>query len=148
FACCSGTYFQAVTEYHDIIYFRDRSGICVNLYVPSEVSWKVAGNDVRLVQETLYPESETILFKLEMKDEARFALKLRVPEWASELAVKVNGASERITASPGSWAVLDRAWKNGDSVELRIPLVFRRVPVDKMHPERVAIMRGPVVMVQ
>lgn len=148
FTCCSGTYFQAVTEYHDLIYFQDGGGLCVNLYVPSEVSWKTGDNEVKLVQETLYPESETTSLKLEMNGNVRFPLKFRVPEWASGVTAKVNGADQHILARPGSWAVIDRTWQNADSVEIQIPLTLRRVPVDKMHPDRVAIMHGPVVLAQ
>jgi hypothetical protein len=34
------------------------------------------------------------------------------------------------------------------TVEIRIPLKLRRVPVDKQHPDRVAVRRGPVVLAQ
>ena len=36
-SCCSGTYPQAIADYHNIIYFRDVTNLYVNLYVPSEV---------------------------------------------------------------------------------------------------------------
>jgi len=34
-----GTYIQAVTDYHNIIYFKDASSLYVNLFLPSEVIW-------------------------------------------------------------------------------------------------------------
>lgn len=148
FTCCSGTYFQDVAEYHNLIYLLDGEGLCINLYVPSEVMWKVGGTEVKLVQETRYPESEVISLNLETRGNIRFALKFRVPQWASDLTTKVNGAEQVIAAKPGEWAVLDRSWQNGDKVEIRIPLTLRRVPVDRQHPNRVAIMRGPVVLAQ
>jgi DUF1680 family protein len=48
----------------------------------------------------------------------------------------------------GPSGVLDRTWNPGDKVELRIPLTMRMSAVDSQHPKRVAILRGPVVMVQ
>jgi DUF1680 family protein len=48
---------------------------------------------------------------------------------------------------PGSWATVQRTWQNGDRVEVRIPLTLRMLPVDKWHPNRVAVARGPVVLV-
>lgn len=148
FTCCSGTYFQDVVEYHNLIYLRDAQGLYVNLYVPSEVTWKVGNTDVKLVQDTDYPESEAISLKLEMTESVRFPLKFRVPRWASYVTVKANGTDESAAARPGEWAVLERAWQNGDHVEIRIPLKLRRVPVDRQHPDRVAIMHGPVVLAQ
>ncbi|HLX71222.1 MAG TPA: beta-L-arabinofuranosidase domain-containing protein [Verrucomicrobiae bacterium] len=148
FTCCSGTYFQDVTEYHNLIYLRDSEALYVNLYVPSEVTWKVGNTEVRLVQDTHYPESEITSLKLELTGGVRFPLKFRVPQWASDVAVKVNGVEQQVAAKAGEWAVLERAWQNGDNVEIRIPLKLRRVPVDKQHPDRVAVMRGPVVLAQ
>ena len=148
FTCCSGTYFQNVAEYQNLIYFRDAEGLYINLYVPSEVTWKSGGTEVKLVQETRYPESEMVSLKLEMTGSARFPLKFRVPQWAGDVMVKANGTDQQVAAKPGSWAVLDRNWQNGDTVEIRIPLKLRRAPVDKQHPDRVAVMHGPVVLAQ
>ncbi len=148
FTCCSGTYFQDVTEYHNLIYLHDGDALFINLYIPSEVTWKAGGSDVKLIQETHYPESDLVSLKVEMTGSARFPIKFRVPQWASEVSAKVNGTDYSLTANPGQWAVLDRTWQNGDAVEIRIPLKLRRVPVDRFHPDRVAIMHGPVVLAQ
>ena len=40
---------------------------------------------------------------------------------------------------------MTREWQPGDSVEIAIPLRFRRAPIDEQHPNRIAIVRGPVV---
>src|SRR5208283_270754 len=139
---------QDVTEYHNLIYFKDANSLCVNLYLPSEVVWKAGGAEVKLLQETNYPEEETASFKLELNQPADFALKFRVPGWSRGFAVKLNGSPVNITATSGLWAVLSRRWQSGDQVEIRIPLLFRRQAVDAQHPNRVALLRGPVVLVQ
>jgi len=148
FTCCSGTYFQNVAEYQNLIYLRDADGLYVNLYLPSEVVWQVAGAAVKLVQETRYPESELVSLKLELDGSAQFPLKFRVPQWAGDVTAKLNGADQPMAAQPGMWAVIERTWQDGDVVEIRIPLKLRRVPVDREHPDRVAIMHGPVVLAQ
>jgi hypothetical protein len=148
YPCCSGTYFQDVTEYHNLIYFKDANSLCVNLYVPSEVTWKTGEGEVKLTQETKYPEAETVSFKLELSQPTEFALKLRVPGWSSRVSVKVNGTSQETPTRPGTWALLSRRWQSGDQVEIRIPLPFRRQAIDVQHPNRVALLRGPVVLVQ
>jgi DUF1680 family protein len=148
FPCCAGTYFQDVTEYHNLIYFKDANSLCVNLYLPSEVVWKTGTAEVKLIQETSYPEEETSSLKLELNQPADFALKFRVPGWSRGLSVQVNGSPQDIPAAPGTWAVVSRRWQSGDRVEIRIPLYFRRQAVDVQHPNRVALLRGPVVLVQ
>ena len=148
YTCCSGTYFQDVVDYQDLIYFHDDQALSVNLYLPSTVEWKRPGGAVKLTQKTSYPEAETIDMSLALAAPARFTLKLRVPAWAPGAGVKVNDAAVQAPVRPGQWAAIEREWRDGDRVTLTIPLRFRRAPIDKWHPNRVAIVRGPVVYAQ
>jgi hypothetical protein len=148
YTCCAGTYFQAVAEYHNLIYFKDANGLYVNLYVPSEVEWKRPDGNIKLVQETAYPEAETSTLTLQLDRPSRFALKLRVPAWSQDVSVKLNGAAANVECKPGAWAVIERDWKSGDRLEIRIPMPLRLQTVDRWHPKRVAVVRGPVVLVQ
>ena len=145
FTCCSGTYFQNITDYSNLIYFHDAGTLFVNLYVPSEVEWKGPGGTVKLTQTTSYPEAGSSTLKLAMDRPATFAVKLRVPGWSNGMSVRVNGQAYSAAAKPGEWAAVSREWKPGDTVEVAIPLHFRRVPIDEQHPNRVALVRGPVV---
>jgi DUF1680 family protein len=148
FTCCSGTYFQNVSEYQNLIYFKDASGLYVNLYLPSEVEWKGPGGTVKLTQMTTYPEAENIMLELAMDQPMRFALKLRVPGWSRGMSISLNGGALSVPVKPGDWALIDRQWLPGDQVTVTIPLHFRRVAVDRQHPDRVALMRGPLVYAQ
>jgi DUF1680 family protein len=147
--CCSGTYWQAVSDYHNIIYFRDARGLYVNLFVPSEVMWIQDRHQVLLRQETKYPEEETTSFCLEMKRPVRFALHFRVPSWSTGISIiSLNGAPIGLPAEPGRWATIEREWNTGDRLAIRIPIALRMLPVDRQHPDRVAMMWGPVVLAQ
>ncbi len=64
------------------------------------------------------------------------------------MTVALNGMAQKIPVEPGQWAVLRRAWGPDDEVRLTIPLRFRRQAVDRQHPDRVALLRGPVVYAQ
>jgi DUF1680 family protein len=148
YTCCSGTYCQAASDYPNQIYYRDASSLYVNLYVPSEVTWDRPEGDVKVSLETRYPEAEIATTTLELKQGSAFALKFRVPGWSKDMSLKVNGAPAGIECKPGTWAVVERTWKTGDKVEVNIPLPLRFSAVDKWHPNRIAVVRGPVVMVQ
>ena len=52
-----------------------------------------------------------------------------------------------MTAAPGSFAALRRRWNGGDVVQLRLPQSFRTELIDDQHPNVVAVMRGPVMLV-
>ncbi len=147
YTCCSGTLIQCVADYHNLIYFKDDSGLYVNLFVPSELIWSRPEGDVRLTQETRYPEDESSLLTLSLKQSANFAIKFRVPGWARDVSVKINGAPADVSCSAGTWAAIARTWNPGDRIEIRIPLRFRMQHVDAQHPNWVAIVRGPVVYV-
>jgi uncharacterized protein len=146
--CCSGTYLQTVADYHNVIYFRDAEGLYGNLFIPSEVTWRHGGQSVRVTQETTYPESETTTLSVAIERPAQFKLRVRVPGWSSGLAATVNGSQLTVETRPGQWAVIEREWQPGDRLTLRIPMTLRTSAVDRQHPDRVALLYGPVVMAQ
>jgi len=148
YPCCSGTYIQAVADYHNLIYFKDDDGLYVNLYVPSELTWRREGQDVRIIQDTLYPESDTSTLTVDLPKSMGFSLSFRVPFWCQGAEVRVNSAKAGLRAAPGTWATVKRLWSPGDRVTVRLPMRLRRVPVDRRHPNRVALVYGPVVLVQ
>jgi DUF1680 family protein len=63
------------------------------------------------------------------------------------MTVRINGTPAAVTAAPGTWASIDRTWNADDRVEVTIPLTLRMEAVDRQHQDRVAVMRGPVVLV-
>ena len=146
--CCSGTYIQAVADYHNLIYFHDDAGIYVNLAIPSEVTWKHAGQTVRLTQTTEYPETDLTTLTLQLERPAAFPLRIRVPSWSTDAAVSVNGTPVNAKLEPNQWGVVQRRWQTGDTVTVRFPLRSRAVAVDPEHPNRVAFMYGPLLMAQ
>jgi DUF1680 family protein len=148
YTCCSGTYFQGVSEYQDLTYFKGEGALYVNLFMPSEVHWENAGQGVRLSLETDYPEAETITMRLDTESPTRFTLGMRVPAWSEGVSLRLNGENVDAPTTPGSWLTLEREWRGGDRLEMTIPLRFRRVPIDRWHPDRVAIVRGPAVYAQ
>lgn len=148
FPCCAGTYIQDVADLHNILYFKNAGGLFVSQYVPSEVIWNHGGQNITLTQTTHYPEAETVDFALKMPRPATFTVNLRIPAWAQGARVSVNGKAQKTAAAPDQWLALKRAWKSGDRVSLHLALAVREVPIDAQHFDRVAPMRGPVVLVQ
>jgi uncharacterized protein len=147
-SCCSGTYPQAIADYHNIVYFRDPSSLYVNLYVPSEVTWNKNGDEIRVEQETRYPEAESSTLTVRTNHPVAFGLKFRVPGWSRGMTVEVNGKPFQTATMPRTWAVVQRTWSPGDRVTVRIPMQVVFSQVDRQHPNRVALVHGPVVLVR
>ncbi len=145
--CCSGTFPQLTADYGISSYFRSGKGIHVNLFVPSRVTWKQGSSHVSLTQETKYPSvGETTLY-LKLDRPQRFTMAVRVPAWAGkQTRLQVNGKPTGPTLQPGTWAELDREWKDGDRIEYSIDMPLRLVPLDRNHTSLVALLCGPVAL--
>lgn len=147
--CCSGTYLQAVADYHDLIYFRDADGLYVNLFLPSEATWQVNGSHVTVRQETTFPDSDSTTFTVRADRPVKMTLRFRVPAWASSgLRVRVNGQVAEAAKDNRGWAAISRTWTSGDSVNVAFPLSLRLSPVDPQHPKRAAVLYGPLLLAQ
>jgi DUF1680 family protein len=72
--------------------------------------------------------------------------KRQVPHWATKgFYVKINGKTQKVDAVPGSYLTLSRKWKNGDTVELKMPFHFYLEPV--MDQQNIAsLFYGPVLL--
>jgi hypothetical protein len=144
--CCSGTYIQNVAHLADLVYFASDSGIAVNLYVPSTVEWERDGVALSLTQETEFPTGDTSV--VTVGGSGRFTVSLRVPRWTAGFRVTVNGDPADAAARPGTWFTLDRHWADGDAIEVTLGARLRLLPIDRWHPNRVAVAHGPVVLAQ
>src|SRR5437667_1707714 len=98
-------------------------GICASLYSASEVTAKVGdGSTVKISEETDYPFSYTIKLKFYAPKPVTFPLHLRIHAWCGKPSATVNGKKTALKAKPLSHAVIEREWKDGDSVTLRLPI--------------------------
>jgi DUF1680 family protein len=146
--CCAGTLLQSVADFPLNLYFQDARGVYVNLYAGSELRWKPNGVPVKLSQKTAYPEAELIQFRVEAEAPVEFSLRLRIPGWLERPArIAVNGRPARVKADRGTFAVLTRRWRAGDTVDLELPFSSRTIAIEERAPDTVAAMRGPVMLV-
>ena len=146
--CCSGTYIQAIADYHNIIYFKDEKGLAVNLFVPSEVAWKHGGKNLVVRQETTFPASDETKLSVTAEAPTEFALRFRVPSWAKESSVTVNERPVQVDGTPGQWAEVRRTWQTGDTMTVKLAMTPYLVPVDIQRPQRVAVKYGPVMLAE
>ena len=143
-ACCSGTLPQVAADYRICTYFRDARGVYVNLYIPSTVRWSHDGAQIELTQRGEYPDKPEVALEVKTSKASKFAVNLRIPAWASGASVAING--KRQAAAGGTFARIDREWKNGDRIELELPMTPRLEAIDAQHPDIVALMVGPQVL--
>jgi hypothetical protein len=148
--CCSGTLPQVVADYGINTYLREPGAVWVNLYHASEVRWQESGVAVALEQSGSYLEDGLVSLRVRTASPVSFALFLRVPAWAADTwSLALNGTSRKPPARQG-FTSLARVWRDGDLVELRLPMKLRLETLPPNggpeHRDTVALMRGPLVL--
>ncbi len=153
-SCCGGTGAENHVKYQEAAYFVSPLGeteegvacLWIALYLPTTAKWEQQG--VTIKQECQWPaEHSTIRI---IKGGALFAMKLRVPYWATEgFDVKLNGRSIATHYQPSSYVEIPaRKWSKKDVVEVTMPFTKH---ID-FGPDKVdghwlgAFMHGPLVM--
>jgi uncharacterized protein len=145
FFCCCGTGLENFSKLGEGFYFHKDNSLWVNLFFASELNWREKSVVIR--QETRFPEEAGTRIVIWAKSPVRFALNVRIPYWADNASVTINGLPFRPKQSlkPASYAKIERTWADGDVVEVKLPmrLHLQTIPDD---PSLVAIMYGPLVL--
>jgi DUF1680 family protein len=144
FLCCTGTGVEEFAKTQDTIYFRDARGVYVNLFIASEADWPEKG--LKLKQTTNFPEKDRTTLTVAAKQPSDLAINVRIPYWAEKgVVIALNGEPTKIAVKPGSYAKVERRWKDGDKLEVTLPM---RLHIDAApdDPSVQAVMYGPLVL--
>ncbi|MCX8157431.1 MAG: glycoside hydrolase family 127 protein [Verrucomicrobiae bacterium] len=141
FGCCTANMHQGWPKLVAHLWMATPDqGLAAIAYGPCRVQARVAdGAPATLRVETDYPFDETILVKVALDRPAAFPLYLRIPAWATNATLKVGART--LKATPGSFVHVQRNWKDGDTVQLRLPMPLR---VERRYNNSAAILRGPL----
>ena len=131
---------------------KTENGIAINLYFKGTYTQTLAnGKTVRLITETDYPKSGNVKITVETDCETPFAIRFRIPVWSKQTCLTVNGESNPTEA--GSYAVIERIWKNGDVIALDFDMRVRILYAKDIDPNakaeaicHFALLRGPITL--
>jgi uncharacterized protein len=145
--CCSGTFPQLAADYHVSTYLRSHDGIYVNLFTPSTVRWMDGGTKLQLTQATKYPFENKIELQISASQPHEQTVYVRIPSWAKpDPIVMVNDRRISIPVEVGSFAAIRNRWKDGDRIQIELPMPLRLEAADANHPKLVALVQGPLVL--
>jgi hypothetical protein len=130
-------------KYGDSIYFRDRDALYVNLFIPSTVTWRERG--LTLAQRTRFPDDDATRLTIETARPTRVVLRVRRPAWCEQMQVAVNGRAWSAVPDAAGYVSIDRTWRRGDVVDVRLPMTLR-IEALPGAPELVAFAYGPIVL--
>jgi DUF1680 family protein len=142
--CCVGTGMENHGKYNQFIYTRSSDSLFVNLFIASELQWK--DKKIKIKQETSFPfEEQTTLTVTE--GVSNFNLMVRYPGWVSTglLKITINRKEFAYKAPPSSYISINRKWKKGDVVVIRLPMHNSIEHLPNL-PQYIAFLHGPILL--
>lgn len=143
-ACCPPNVHRTLASLPGYLYSLSDETVYVHFYASSKLRTQLPdGQAVQLQVQTDYPWSGEVLLR---PSAGRYRLALRIPAWASGAELRVNG--ESVDVAPGSYAVVQREWRDDNTVDLSLPMpieLIRANPRIEEDRSSGAIRRGPVV---
>jgi DUF1680 family protein len=145
--CCPTTIARFLPSLGQYIYSRSSDGLWVNLFIASEATTALDSGKVTLRQTTKYPWEGDVTIAVQPDVPREFTLHVRLPAWAANPTLRVNGAAVSPQVVRG-YAAIRRRWTSGDTVQLSLPMDVQRLAA---HPNvlqaqgKIAVRRGPLV---
>ncbi len=144
--CCAGTRPLNIIQYYINTFYHDSNNLYVNLFTPAEVTWKRGKSSIKLTQHTHFPYADTTEFAISITKPEIFGIGIRIPEWlAAAMIVTVNNQHVACREENG-WMIVDRQWKNGDKLTVKMPMEFWLSALDQSEGRPTAVMYGPLAM--
>lgn len=143
FGCCTANFHQGWPKFAASLWMATHDdGLAAVAYAPSRAAARVRGGvEASIVEETEYPFRDTIRFTVEPAKPVSFPIDLRIPGWATQARLTLNGKPVAGVRA-GTFHRLERRWTKGDRIELVLPM---KVRVSRWHQDSVALDRGPLV---
>ncbi|MGI4759316.1 MAG: hypothetical protein ACRYF0_01325 [Janthinobacterium lividum] len=143
FGCCTANMHQGWPKFAASLWLAaPDGGLVAATYAPNRLTTVRGKEAVIIREETDYPFRETVRFVVEKAAKQAFSLRLRIPAWATQSVVTVNGKVRANAPQAGTFYVLNQRWQVGDVVELRLPMAVRVLPG---FNQSVSVERGPLV---
>lgn len=145
YGCCTANMHQGWPKFASRLWMgTEDAGLAAISYAPCRVQALVGDSmQASLRVDTSYPFNQDIAITVHLADPTRFALKLRIPGWCVNPSLQVNGQGQAtIEADKNGFLTLDRVWKDGDRMQLSLPM---EVSVEQRANAAIGIQRGPLV---
>jgi DUF1680 family protein len=143
FGCCTANFGQGWPKFTASLFMlSDDDGLAATAYAPCKVRTMIRSTPVHVQEETEYPFRETVRLTVNPASPLAFPLLLRIPAWAANASIKVNGKTMDNSPQPGTFARIERTWSKGDSVEIMFPMAPR---ASRGYRDSISLERGPLV---
>ncbi|MFW6271065.1 MAG: beta-L-arabinofuranosidase domain-containing protein [Bacillota bacterium] len=145
YGCCTANLSQPWPKLALSTFMQSEKELAAVVYAPSSVSTEIDEAKVEVKIETDYPFRDEVNFTVKTDREKEFSLWLRIPEWAENPQLEIEGEeiikinSENIKEG---FFCLERSWESKTAFTLILPASFKL----KARPHNLyAVTRGPLV---
>jgi len=154
--CCPSSGAMALEELSPLIYSLKENGIACNVYTESEANIPISSsNTVRIVQKTNYPFKGEVKITLFPSKESYFPVFIRIPDWAQNTLIKINGQLiDSTEINQDTFFKIERLWNAEDIIDIQFPFKLRVIKKSEILTRResniyrvnwFSIARGPLV---
>lgn len=142
-ACCPPNVMRLLASLEDYVCARRGDGLILHQFISGDYG----DDELKIHVETGYPYEGAVHVRVAEAPSYATTITLRIPQWAEGASLSVNGDSQPLCSEDG-WLTLERAWRQGDRIEMELPLAVRMTRADSRVDavrSSVALERGPLV---
>ena len=146
-ACCPPNVARLLSSIGGYAFECSEEAIYMNLFVGGQIEAVLNGKKNTFHVETQYPWNGSVKISVENQEESAFTYAVRIPGWCQNYELTINGVKSEYHVEKG-YAILNRMWKNGDEIILKMDMPVTLVEANPKVREdigKVAVMRGPLV---
>ncbi|HTV42851.1 MAG TPA: beta-L-arabinofuranosidase domain-containing protein [Candidatus Sulfotelmatobacter sp.] len=146
--CCPPMFLKLMSALPGYAYAQEPDAVYVNQFIGSQTTLTLNDTPVNLRQSSHYPWDGHIKISVAPARATDFTLYIRLPGWCDDPRLSLNGRHLKDLKVVRGYACLKRRWRDGDVVELSLPMPIRRINADPRVAAdvgRVALRRGPLV---
>ena len=147
-ACCPPNIARIIASLGDYIYSTSEKGIWIHQYIGNTANLNLGSNVIKIIQKSELPWKGEINIKLELSENQKFSLFIRIPDWSHDTNININGQKHSDVINNGKYVEILRNWLDNDEIDLTfnmIPTFVESDPRIKGNRKRVAISNGPLI---
>lgn len=142
--CCSLWGSWALGQVGEYVITPVQGGYNVNLYAQVEVLFPQSRLGFTIDSD--FPRCSTASITISCCQPQPFCLYLRVPEWAADAVVDVNGQLVKTQRDKNNRLAIERLWAVGDMITIHLTSPVRCIPWPASQGKLVSLMNGPLCL--
>jgi len=110
--CCAPNAGRITPYFMKAMWMKDEEGLIASLLGPSEVNTFIKEIPLKILEETDYPFSNKIIFKISVTESVFFSLRIRKPAWVKKFILSSGYLVEN------DYLVVEKMWKGEEIISL------------------------------